>query len=343
MELAALFCEAGGYGLEIVDMNFDGILPSVQAGKCDFAAAGISITPERAESVLFSEPNFSGGTVAVVRKTDRAGPAPVRNGTSLSQLNGVRIGVQTGSSFDAMVAKKLPDAQVDYYNTKADLVAALTGKKIDAFVVDEPVAKLLMREDDRLTYLPDYLDTIEFALVFPKNDAGQALRDQFNAFLKQLPEGTLDQLATKWFGEDEDAKTMPDIAALKADNGTLRLATESGYAPFEYIRNGEVVGYDMDIAARFCEACGYGLEIVDMNFDGILPAVQTGKADFAAAGIAITPERAESVLFSEPNFTNGTVLVVLKEGEEKAAQGAAYGSLRPAEGQAHRHSQRNQL
>ena len=232
---------------------------------------------------------------------------------SIGQLDGGRVGVQTGSSFDGMIGERLPDARVEYYNTKADLVAALNGHKVDAFVVDEPVARILMREDDRITYLPEYLDSYDFAFVFPKGDTGEALREQFNAFLEPLrSDGTLDALAAKWFGEDEDAKTMPDIAALKAENGTLRLATESGYAPFEYVRNGDVVGYDMELAARFCAANGYGLEIVDMNFDGILPSVQAGKCDFAAAGISITPERAESVLFSEPNFSGGTVAVVLK-------------------------------
>ena len=139
------------------------------------------------------------------------------------------------------------------------------------------MAQILMRESDEVTYLPEYLDSYEFAAVFPKGEAGKALKDQFNAFLDQLPEGALDELAQKWFGEDEDAKTMPDLAALNAANGTLRLATESGYVPFEYVRDGDVVGYDMDLAARFCEYAGYGLEIVDMNFDGILPAVQAGQ------------------------------------------------------------------
>ncbi len=240
---------------------------------------------------------------------------------SLSGLNGGRIGVQTGSSFDAMVAEKLPDAKVEYYNTKADLVAALTGDKVDAFAVDEPVGQLLMREYPEVTCLPDYLDQFEFAFVFPKSEAGEALRKQFNAFLKQLSGGTLDELEAKWFGDNEDSKTMPDISALSAKNGTLRLATESGYAPFEYVREGEVVGYDMELAAMFCEYAGYGLEIVDMNYDAILPSIQAGKADLGAAGISITPERAESVLFSEPNYTGGAVLVVLK-GEDEAMSGS---------------------
>ena len=70
---------------------------------------------------------------------------------SLFQLEKARIGIQTGTSFDASVKKKLPGARVEYYNSKADLVAALSTHKIDAFVVDEPVAQILVREYDGVT------------------------------------------------------------------------------------------------------------------------------------------------------------------------------------------------
>ena len=233
--------------------------------------------------------------------------------TSVSELEEARIGVQTGTSFDKIIEEKLPDAHKEYYNNKADLLAALTGRKIDAFIVDEPVARLLLREHDGITCLPEYMNNYFFAPVFAKNDKGQALRSQFNDFLRQLPEQSLDMLAEKWFGEDEKAKDMPDIRDLPAKKGTLRMATAAGYAPFEYVRDGEIVGYDIELAAMFCEACGYGLEIVDMTFDGILPAVQTHKCDFASSGITITPERMESVLFSDPTFSGGAVMVVRKE------------------------------
>ncbi|MBQ6962002.1 MAG: transporter substrate-binding domain-containing protein, partial [Clostridia bacterium] len=323
IDLVVRFCRDRGYALELGDVAFDGRIPAIQSGKYDFTT-DMNVTPEREEQVLFSDPTGYGGIVLVVRSSDLGESTVSEAGvyTSVSQLDGKRIGVQSGTNFDAMVQENLPSAQIDYYIGKADLVAALTGKKVEAFAVDEPVAQILMHEDERLTYLHEYLDDYVFAFAFAKNEAGKALKDQFNAFLEQLPDGTLDALAAKWFDEDEDAKPMPDITALKAENGTLRLATESGYAPFEYIRDGQVVGYDMELAALFCEANGYGLEIVDMNFDAILPAIQTGKCDFAAAGIGVTPERAESVLFSEPNFTGGMVLVVLKTEAQPTAQTA---------------------
>ena len=317
IDLVVRFCRYAGYQLELGDVDFSARIPAVQSGKYDFTT-DMNVTDERKEQVLFSDPTSSGGVVLAVL-TNGEEAAWEEEPSEFSRLKQASIGVQTGTSFDAMILNKLPDAELQYYITKADLVSALNGRKIKAFAVDEPVAQLIMRENEGLTYLSDYLDSYDFAFVFAKDEKGELLRDVFNDFLAQLPAGTLEGLEEKWFGDDETVKTMPDIENFSAENGTLFLATESGYAPFEYVRDGNVVGYDMELAALFCQACGYGLEIVDMNFDGILPAVQTGKCDFAAAGISITPERAESVLFSEPVFSGGTVLMVLKEDQETSA------------------------
>ena len=322
IELARRFAAWLGADLQFKVYDYGAIIPACATGDVDCVMANLNITPERAEALPFSDVLYEEQLGVLVRGDAADAPAAGAY-TSLSQLNGKRIGVQTGSSFDAMVAEKLPDARLEYFNGKADLVAALTGGKIDAFAVDEPVAQLLAREDDRVTWLPEYLDQYDFGFAFPKNEAGEALRDEFNAFLAPLrADGTLAAMAARWFGEDESAKAMPDVGAPEAGNGTLRLATESGYAPFEYVRDGRVVGYDMELAARFCEARGYGLEIVDMNYDAILSSLQAGKCDFAAAGISITPERAESVLFSEPNFSGGTVLAVRKDDAGAAAEEA---------------------
>lgn len=306
--------------LEFKVYDYGAIVPAALSGDVDCIIANLNVTPERAEALPFSDTLYEMGLGVMVRgETPPQSPAATYG----------RVGVQTGSSFDAIISEKMPDAEAIYFNTKADLVAALNGNKIDTFVVDEPVAKILMREDDRLTFLPDYLETFSFALVFPKSEAGEALRDRFNGFIETLrADGTLEALEEKWFAEDEDAKTMPDVSALSAENGTLRVATEAGYAPFEYVRDGKVVGYDMELAARFCEAFGYGLEIVDMNFDGILPSVQAGKCDFAAAAITVTPERAQTVLFSEPYFSGGTVLIVLKQSDENTPAPGDYNGKR---------------
>jgi polar amino acid transport system substrate-binding protein len=231
---------------------------------------------------------------------------------TLDALADKTIGIETGSSFDELVSKRLPNAKKEYYNSKVDLVNALIGNKIDAFVADEPVIKSTMKAREEITYVPEYLDSFAFGLVFPKNEKGEELRNEFNEFLMQFKaDGRMEALEAEWFGDDESDRQIPEVPA--GEKGTLKMATAAQYDPFQYVRDGQVVGYDIDMVAQFCIQNGYGLEIADMNFDGVLPSVQTGKCDFAASGITITPERAESVLFSDPNFSGGTVAAVLRK------------------------------
>ena len=321
VDVAARFCQAYGYALEIVPMDFGDILPSVQSGKCEFASSCITVTTERAESVLFSSPNYYGGIAVGVLATPAAAQMDMPEGkyTSISQLANAKIGVQTGQSFDELVKKALPDAEIVYVNSKADLINSLKTGKIEAYAVDMPVLKSQMRQESQLTAVSEYLDQFDFGFVFPKSEGGEALCAQFNEFLRGIKaDGTLDKLEEKWNGENA-AKEMMDYQALPASNGTLILATEALYEPFTYIQDGKIVGYDIEIAARFCQAYGYGLKIENMDFSSILPGVYTGKYSFGAAGITITPERAESVLFSEPNFSGGTVLAVLKAEQKTSA------------------------
>ena len=310
IDLAARFCQANGYGLTVESLNFDGILPTIQAGKADFAAAGISITEERRESVYFSDPYYTGGTVLAVLKTQTA---PTNDSyTSVEELRQKRIGIQTGTNFDLLIRNAFPDAKPSYYNNQSDLLAALTAGKIDAFPSDEPVIRYIINQGYAgITYIPEYIDSFDFAYCFSKTDDGERLCAEFSEFISSLQaDGMLSELKEKWFGADETGKQIPDYRTFPAPKGTLIMATDGDYPPFEYVRNGEVVGYDVDIAAQFCEAYGYGLQVQIMNMDAVLPAVQSGKCDFVGSALTITPERAESVLFSTPNYSGGVVLVV---------------------------------
>ena len=79
----------------------------------------------------------------------------------------------------------------------------------------------------------------------------------------------------------------------------LVMVTEAGFAPYEYYRDGEIVGVDVDIAKEIAKELGKKLVIKDIAFDSIVNEVKTGKADFGAAGISYSPERAENVDFSK--------------------------------------------
>ena len=91
----------------------------------------------------------------------------------------------------------------------------------------------------------------------------------------------------------------------------LIMVTEAGFAPYEYYDNGEIVGVDVDIANEIAKEMGKKLVVKDVAFDSIINEVKTGKADFGAAGISYSDERAKKVDFSI-NYSVSKQVVIVK-------------------------------
>lgn len=93
---------------------------------------------------------------------------------------------------------------------------------------------------------------------------------------------------------------------------TLVMATNASFPPYEYYDGETIVGIDAEIAAAIAAKLGYDFEISDMDFDSIIPAIQSGKASFGMAGMTVTEERAMLVSFSDP-YATGKQVVIVKE------------------------------
>ncbi|WP_148252366.1 transporter substrate-binding domain-containing protein [Aidingimonas lacisalsi] len=93
---------------------------------------------------------------------------------------------------------------------------------------------------------------------------------------------------------------------------TLEVVTDPSFVPFEMMdeESGEMVGFDMDIIREVAERAGFEIDLETMDFNGIIPAVQTGNVDIAIAGITITDERSEIVDFSDPYYDSGLRILV---------------------------------
>lgn len=103
---------------------------------------------------------------------------------------------------------------------------------------------------------------------------------------------------------------MPEIA-LSGGAGVLRLGTASVTEPFSFVDGSQrVVGFDIELARRVAQQQGKTLEVVNMDFGALIPALISGKVDMIAACITITEERAQKVLFSEPYYTGGIAALV---------------------------------
>ena len=254
------------------------------------------------------------------------GEGPVPKYRNIEEMSGKRIGMQVGTVFDVFLKESIPDARIEYYNTFPDEINALKASKLDGVACLESVIIQVQAQDKEIAYIDEPIGEVPLGFVFPKNKKGKKLAGQMSEFLTRMHEsGELDRLKKVWNETDESLKTIEDYKSLSAENGTLTFVTEGTFPPFDYFREGELVGYDVDMAIRFCKEYGYGIKLKDMNFDALMPAIQSGKCDFGASGIAITAERAEKVYFSEPDYYQNAYVAVLAADK---SEGSFISSLR---------------
>lgn len=104
------------------------------------------------------------------------------------------------------------------------------------------------------------------------------------------------------------------VSSLAFAQGVLKVATEAGFMPFEYVdeKNGELLGFDMDLIRAIGETMGLEVKIDNMSWDGLIPALLNNMYDLAIAGITITEERLASVNFSTPYFESVLTIVTKK-------------------------------
>jgi len=231
---------------------------------------------------------------------------------SVRDFDGKRIGVQTGSVYVDNVYNYIKDPEVYYFDSPANQILAIASGKIDGAIAEESIMKYCTssRNDLKLTRISDEYD--EFALIFSKNETGENYRDEFNEFLRKIIEnGELDKITAKWVDGSEDERVMESYTSLPDTNGTIILGTDPEFPPFEYMKNGECVGIEIELAALFCKEYGYALKIESANYSGLLAGVSSGKFDIGASAFFITEERKKSVNFSDAYLLNYNVLVYL--------------------------------
>ena len=303
IEIITGFCREYGYALKIADMSFDGILPSVVSGKCDLGCSGIAITPERAESVLFSEPNYSGGTVLAVLKDQEnststdTGKSVTAEYQSFSELGGKRVSMLTGAPFEELVSSKVPDVgEFSYYTTMADMLLALRTYKTDAILMNNAVSVLAVNRNPEFTLFPENLKDAAFGLAFEK---GNPERDVWQEAYDSIPDEEIQAAWEKWTGADESVKVMPE-QDWPGQNGTVKVAACDTLEPMSYAgEGGELKGFDLEIVLMMARKLDVHVEFEGMEFSAILAYVQSGKALMGAGSIIITDERKEAVDFIE--------------------------------------------
>lgn len=241
-------------------------------------------------------------------KNDAVQTLDVKGEEDLKKAN---IGVQLGTTGDLYASDYEEDgATVVKYNKGTDAVQALKKGKVDCVVIDEQPAKAFVKKNSDLSILETPLTEEEYAICVAKENT--ELLAQVNEILAELEaEGTLDKIIGNYIGDDTKGTyqyTSPQ--GTSRSNGTLVVATNAAFEPYEYVESGKIVGIDIDISQAIADGLGMELKIEEMEFDSIISAVSSGKAQLGVSGMTVTEERLQNINFTTPYTTAKQVIIV---------------------------------
>ena len=261
----------------------------------------------------------------------------LHNATSLADLKGATIGAQTGT-FHLEALDQVDGITKKDFADFTDLLNALKSGAIDGYVAEEPTALEVCGKDDTLTYLPFVNNSTGFTATDEETGIAVAFKTgsemvaQVNDIIAGISTETRQALMAQIVALSASPDTQSSDAIVLASgntdtsNGTLKIAMECAYAPFNWTQmtdaNGAVPiqgqdgmyanGYDVQVAKYIAAELGMVLEVYSYVWDSLIPAVQSGAVDAIIAGMSPTAEREEQVDFTDCYYNSNLVVIIKK-------------------------------
>ena len=194
MDLIRAIGKQMGYKVEIQNMGFDALIPALNAGNIDVAAAGISITDERKKAVAFSEPYYTSGLIVMVNKDNN-------DIKSIEDLKGKRIACQIGTTGEGK-ARSVEGAVVTAFNTNTEAALELKNKGVDAVINDSPVVGYYLAQggNEFAKTVGDVMEAEQYGMAVKKGNDKLAA-DISKAMEELKKNGEYDKIYKTWFGE----------------------------------------------------------------------------------------------------------------------------------------------
>ena len=257
---------------------------------------------------------------------------------SIADLKGAKIAAQSGT-FHADAMTQIPDVQGQTLPEFSDLLTALKAGTIDGYVAEEPTAIEVCLSDSTLAYLP--LKNNDTGFTATDADVGiavglktdSALREQINTILAEISTEVRAELMNQMV-QLAAGKTVSTLAlsseAPANPVGTLRVGMECAYKPFNWTDMGTpslgavpisgegkdnmyANGYDVQIAQYIANKLGMKLEIYSYEWDGLIPALNSGAVDAIIAGMSPTAEREQEIDFTNVYYSSNLVIIYKKK------------------------------
>ncbi|KPN97659.1 transporter substrate-binding domain-containing protein [Lysinibacillus sp. ZYM-1] len=196
IDLIKLVGEKIGVDMQVQDMDFNSLVPALQAGKIDVVISGMTPNPDREKVVDFSDKYNETEQVIIVKKDSGI--------KKEADLAGKKVGVQTASIQENLgneIAKKV-DVSVEGRTRIPEIIQDMMSKRLDAGILEGGVAKGYLKTNDQLVAFPVEEQPEDFkAIAVPK---GSDLKDKINKALKELAEeGKIQELEEKWLEKVE--------------------------------------------------------------------------------------------------------------------------------------------
>ena len=255
--------------------------------------------------------------------TDSTGTS-ITEATTIADIKGMKIAAQAGT-FHADALNQIENVQGSTYPEFADLLTALKSGAIDGYIAEEPTAFSVCQSDDTLTFLPFMNNETGFTAT--ASDVGIAIGLKKGSELREQINAVLAEITLSSGGE----VTEFAVSAEEPENptGTLRVGMECAYEPYNWTDisgtsfgavpiSGEgkdglyANGYDVQIAKYVAARLGMDLEIYSIEWDSLLPALESGAIDAIAAGMSPTAERAAQIDFTDTYYESNLVVIIRK-------------------------------
>lgn len=234
---------------------------------------------------------------------------------SIKDLAHKKVGVLEASTAETYAADFGGDTakiQVEKYPTLEEAVQALRRGEVDAVLGDNAPATVFEGKYQSLRILDEVFMEESYAGIVAKKNWG--LLDTVNMALIQMRTmGVYDSIFNSYIGGSGDYHYKPDTV-----NGpVLRIATNAEFPPYEFRTENGPQGIDIEIARYIADFMERPLEIVDIDFDEVIGAVDSGKADIGLAAFSVTEEREKIVNFTD-HYATSKIVVMVRSGEEES-------------------------
>ncbi|HEX2828194.1 MAG TPA: ABC transporter substrate-binding protein/permease [Burkholderiales bacterium] len=240
-----------------------------------------------------------------------AGAAPAAAPAKLAHVDDLkdkRVGALLGSAHVDYVRKTWPRATLLQYSSPADLLLAVKTGKVDAALSDAEALREILRQDDTLGTLGETLFSFPEGVGFAREN--DALRTEFNRFLAELKaSGVHADMVGRWM--EGNVTDMPVLR--NAGTGReLVVGISDGTLPYAAVKDGRLIGFEIELAERFGAALGRKVRFSMIDFSGLIAAAATRKVDMIVSALFITEERRRNIAFSDPYYEEGTRVFALR-------------------------------